>query len=191
MQPLWEIEGQLLLWIQNNLRQDWLTPIMQVITRFGDGGIFWIGFCILLLCIPKSRRTGIAASLSLALNGLVTNACLKNVIGRIRPYVRFPELTVLTIFPSDTSFPSGHTAASFAVAAGVYMAGWKKTGIVLYIFSALIGFSRLYLGVHFPSDVIGGAIVGMLCAWVIRKIIDGVVKIQKNRKKKKHKNKKS
>ena len=94
MHPLWQIEGPSLLWIQVNLRQDWLTPIMQVITRFGDGGIFWIGFCILLLCIPKSRRTGIAASLSLALNGLVTNACLKNIIGRIRPYVRFPELTV-------------------------------------------------------------------------------------------------
>lgn len=187
MQPLWEIEGQLLLWIQNNLRQDWLTPIMQVITRFGDGGIFWIGFCILLLCIPKSRRTGIAASLSLALNGLVTNVCLKNVIGRIRPYVRFRELTVLTTIPSDTSFPSGHSAASFAVAAGVYMAGWKKTGIVLYIAAALIGFSRLYLGVHFPTDVIGGAIVGVLCAWVIRKIIDGVIKLKKGRKRKKNK----
>ena len=84
MHPLWQIEGPSLLWIQVNLRQDWLTPIMQVITRFGDGGIFWIGFCILLLCIPKSRRTGIAASLSLALNGLVTNACLKNIIGRVK-----------------------------------------------------------------------------------------------------------
>ena len=80
MQPLWQIEGPFLLWIQENMRQDWLTPIMQVITRFGDGGIFWIGFCILLLGIPKSRRTGIAASLSLALNGLVTNVCLKNII---------------------------------------------------------------------------------------------------------------
>lgn len=189
MQPLWETEGQLLLWIQENLRQDWLTPIMQVITRFGDGGIFWIGFCILLLGIPKSRRTGIAASLSLALNGLVTNVWLKNIIGRIRPYVRFSELTVLTTIPSDASFPSGHTAASFSVAAGVYMAGWKKTGVVLYVFSALIGFSRLYLGVHFPSDVVGGAIVGVLCAWVIRKIIDRVVKLKKERNKKKRKRK--
>lgn len=176
MQPLWEIEGPFLLWIQNNLRQDWLTPVMQVITRFGDGGIFWIGFCILLLCIPKSRRTGIAASLSLALNGLITNVWLKNAIGRIRPYVRFPELTVLTTIPPDTSFPSGHTAASFAVAAGVYMAGWKKTGIALYIAASLIGFSRLYLGVHFPTDVIGGAIVGVLCAWIVRKIMDRVKK---------------
>lgn len=187
MQPLWQIEGPWLLWIQENLRQDWLTPIMQVITRFGDGGIFWIGVCILLLCIPKSRKTGIAASLSLALNGLITNVWLKNVIGRVRPFVRFTELTVLTTIPSDTSFPSGHTAASFAVAAGVYMAGWKKTGTAMYIFAALIGFSRLYLGVHFVSDVIGGAIVGILCAWVIRKIIDGIAKVQKNRKKKKRK----
>ena len=183
MHPLWKIEGPSLLWIQVNLRQDWLTPIMQVITRFGDGGIFWIGFCILLLCIPKSRRTGIAASLSLALNGLVTNACLKNIIGRIRPYVRFPELTVLTTIPSDSSFPSGHTAASFAVAAGVYMAGWKKTGVVLYVFSGVIGFSRIYLGVHFPSDVIGGAVVGVLCAWGARKFIDLAGKTQKVQKK--------
>ena len=120
---------------------------------------------------------------------MVTRDCLTNIIGRIRPYVRFPELTVLTTIPSDTSFPSGHTAASFAVAAGVYMAGWKKTGIVLYFFSALIGFSRLYLGVHFPSDVIGGAIVGVLCAWVVRKFIDWTAKPQKDRKKNKRKRK--
>lgn len=187
MQPLWQIEGPLLLWIQENLRQDWLTPIMQVITRFGDGGIFWIAFCILLLCIPRSRKMAIAPSLSLALNGLVTNVWLKNVIGRVRPYVRFSDLVVLTTLPSDTSFPSGHTAASFAVAAGVYMAGWRKAGTALYIFAAMIGFSRMYLGVHFPSDVIGGAIVGVLCAWVIRKIIDRVIKFQKDRKKKKRK----
>ena len=95
----------------------------------------------------------------------------------------------MTTIPSDTSFPSGHTAASFAVAAGVYMAGWKKTGIVLHIFSALIGFSRLYVGVHFPSDVIGGAIVGVLCAWVVRKFIDWTAKPQKDRKKNKRKRK--
>ena len=67
------------------------------------------------------------------------------------------------------------------------MAGWKKTGTFLYVLAALIGFSRLYLGVHFPSDVIGGAIVGVLCAWVIRKIIDRVIKFQKDRKRKKRK----
>lgn len=182
MQPLWQMEGQILLWIQEYVRQDWLTPVMQVITRFGDGGIFWIGFCILLLCLPRSRKTGLAASLSLALNGLITNVWLKNAVGRIRPYVRFPELTVLTTIPVDTSFPSGHTAASFAVAAGVYMAGWKKTGVVLYIAAALIGFSRLYLGVHFPTDVLGGAIVGILCAWVMRKAMEYAAKTKKRRK---------
>ena len=69
------------------------------------------------------------------------------------------------------------------LAAGVYMAGWKKTGVVLYVFSGVIGFSRIYLGVHFPSDVIGGAVVGVLCAWGARKFIDLAGKTQKVQKK--------
>ena len=186
MQPLWQIEGQILIWIQNNLRQDWLTPVMRIITMFGDYGAFWIATCIVLLCIPKTRvKAGIPASGAMALNAVLTNLWLKRVVDRVRPFVRFPELTVLTKIPGDASFPSGHTAASFAVAAAIYMAGYRKMGRFLYVFAALIGASRLYLGVHYPTDVIAGAIVGVLSAWIVRKVIDGVNKIHKKRKKKK------
>lgn len=185
MQPLWQIEGQILVWIQNNIRQDWLTPIMRIITLFGDYGVFWIATCVVLLCIPKTRkRAGIPASCSLALNAVLTNLWLKRMVNRVRPFVRFPELTVLTTIPRDASFPSGHTAASFAVAATIYMAGYRKMGRFLYVFAALIGASRLYLGVHYPTDVIAGAIVGVLSAWIVRKVIDGVNKIRRKRKKK-------
>lgn len=186
MQPLWQIEGQFLLWIQHTIRQDWLTPIMRIITMFGDYGAFWIATCIVLLCVPKTRKkAGIPASCSLALNGILTNLWLKRMVARVRPYVRFQELTVLTTIPKNTSFPSGHTAASFAVAAAIYMAGYRKSGRFLYLLATLIGLSRLYLGVHYPTDVIAGAIVGLFSAWIIRKIIDTVIKIQKRKKRKK------
>ena len=186
MQPLWQIEGQILVWIQNNIRQDWLTPIMRIITLFGDYGAFWIATCVVLLCIPKTRkRAGIPASCSLALNAVLTNLWLKRMVNRVRPFVRFPELTVLTTIPRDASFPSGHTAASFAVAAAIYMEGYKKSGRLLYLLATLIGLSRLYLGVHYPTDVIAGAIVGVFSAWVVRKIIVTVTKVKNKRKKQK------
>lgn len=186
MQPLWQIEGQILIWIQNNLRQDWLTQIMRIITMFGDYGAFWIATCGVLLCIPKTRkRAGIPASCSLIVNALVTNLWLKRMVNRVRPFVRFQELTVLTTIPRDSSFPSGHTAASFAVAAAIYMAGYRKMGRFLYVFATLIGASRLYLGVHYPTDVIVGAIVGVLSAWIVRKIIVIITKIKSKRKKRK------
>ena len=184
MQPLWQIEGQLLVWIQNNVRQDWLTPVLRIITMFGDYGAFWIATCIVLLCAPRTRgKAGIPASCSLAVNAVLTNLWLKRMVDRVRPFVRFPELTVLTTIPKDASFPSGHTAASFAVAAAIYMAGYRKMGRFLYVFAALIGASRLYLGVHYPTDVIAGAIVGVLSAWIVHRIIVSVSKVKRKRKK--------
>ena len=187
MQPLWQIEGQILVWIQNNLLQDWLTPIMRILTMFGDYGAFWIATCVVLLCVPKTRvKAGIPASCSLAVNAVLTNLWLKRMVGRVRPFVRFPELTVLTTIPQDASFPSGHTAASFAVAAAIYMAGYRKMGRFLYVFAALIGASRLYLGVHYPTDVSDVSIICLLSAFIFRKIIV-IINIFNNRRKKRKK----
>lgn len=167
-----EWDGNILLWIQEYIRTDLLTAFFRFITRFGDKGLFWILVCAALLFMPKHRRTGISASLSLALNALLTNVLLKNLVARIRPYERIGGLFLLAERPGDFSFPSGHTAASFAVAAALYMGGYKKSGGTALAFAALIGASRLYLGVHYPTDVLGGAIVGIFSAWTVRKFLD-------------------
>ncbi len=169
-----DTEVQALLWIQEHLRNDFLTPVFRFITRFGDGGIFWIVVCLLLLLASKTRREiGIPAAMSLALNALVTNVFLKNMIGRIRPYDWVTNLQILTAEPHDFSFPSGHSAASFSVAMAICLSGHKKAGTAALVFAALIAVSRLYLGVHYPTDVLGGALIGCLSALIIKKLYQG------------------
>lgn len=168
-----DAEVQALLWIQEHLRNDLLTPFFRFITRFGDGGIFWIAVCVCLLLAVKTRREiGLPAAMSLALNALATNVFLKRMIARIRPYDWVTDLQILTRQPHDFSFPSGHSAASFSVAMAIYLSGHKRAGTVALIFAALIAVSRLYLGVHYPTDVLAGAAIGCLSALVIKKLFD-------------------
>jgi len=172
-------DDQFLLFLQENVRSDVLTPIMTFITRLGDKGLFWIATAILLCCFKKTRPLGIMAGISLVFSVLINNAILKNLVARPRPYL--PEtvggkgLILLIEEQHDWSFPSGHSGASFA-AAVVYLAkGPKKLGIPSIILAALIAFSRLYVGVHYPTDVIAGIITGTFCAIIsimIWKIIE-------------------
>lgn len=159
------LDANLLLWIQEYIRQDWMDGFWKVITAFGDSGIFWIALSLLLLVPKQTRRIGITALAALAIGALITNVALKNLIARTRPYEVIDGLVLLIEKQSDYSFPSGHTCASFA-AAGVY---WrmmpKKYGFPLLVFAALIAFSRLYVGVHYPSDVLGGLLIGLFAAW--------------------------
>lgn len=166
------LDGNILLWLQEYVRTDFLTPVFRFITKFGDKGLFWIGVCLVLLLLPKYRELGVPATMSLVLNALLTNVIIKNVVARVRPYERIEELVLLADLPHDFSFPSGHTAASFAVASAIYLAGYKRAGTLALVFAALIGFSRLYLGVHYPTDVLGGMVVGVFSAWAVRKFWD-------------------
>ena len=170
MEFLINLDGNLLLWIQEYIRQDWMDGFWKVITAFGDSGIFWIALSILLLIPKQTRRIGITALAALAIGALITNIALKPLIGRTHPYEVIDGLVTLIGKQSDDSFPSGHTCASFA-AAGVY---WRmmprKYGIPLLIFAALIAFSRLYVGVHYPSDVLGGLLIGLFAAWAAWRI---------------------
>ncbi len=159
-----KMEAQILLWIQNNLRNPILDPIMQFITSLGDGGILWIVVTIVLLIIPKTRKTGLLCLISLGFTVLVNNIILKNLVNRTRPYVAIPDLILITKEPGDASFPSGHTAASFSVAVVMLMTMKKRYGIPAIILATLIALSRLYVGVHYPTDVLGGFVVSTLIA---------------------------
>ena len=156
-------------WIQENLKNAFLDVVMPIITMFGDGGIFWIACAVILLCIPKTRKTGLGMGFALIMGLIVCNITLKPLVGRIRPYDFQEKLGVviplLTERMHDYSFPSGHTIASFE-AATVLLINNKKLGIPAMILAVLIAFSRLYLYVHYPTDVIFSVFAGILFAFL-------------------------
>lgn len=160
LQNLATLEESILLGIQSNLRNEWLMPVFIFITRLGNGGFIWILGSILLLAPKKTRKIGVMALAALAGSVLIDNVILKNVVARTRPYEVIGGLTSLIGIQKDFSFPSGHTGSSFAVAVVMFRGLPKKFGVPALILAFLIGFSRLYVGVHYPSDVLGGALIG-------------------------------
>lgn len=169
METLWNLDANILLWIQEHLRTPELTVFFKQITRLGNAGIFWILLSICLLFFAKTRNTGVMAIISLAISFVINNLFLKNIVARTRPYETVEGLGRLIEKQVDFSFPSGHTASSFAVAVVLYLELPKKYGIPLLILAVLISFSRLYLGVHYPSDVLIGAVSGTLIALVVHR----------------------
>ena len=157
-------DGQFLIWLQENVRSDVLTPIMKLITHLGDKGLFWILIAVVMLFFKKTRPLGIMAGIALVFSVLINNVLIKPNVGRIRPYEVVDGLKLLIEKQHDPSFPSGHSGASFAAAVVFLVKGPKKIGIPAIIVAALIAFSRLYVGVHYPTDVICGIITGTCCA---------------------------
>ena len=152
-------------WIQANLANPLLDKAMPYITMLGDAGIFWIVVAALLAFTKKYRKIGFGMAFAMAMGLLVCNIILKPLVGRIRPYDFQEELGVtinlLIEKQHDFSFPSGHTIASFE-ACTVMMLGSRKLGIPATLLAILIAFSRLYLYVHYPTDVIASVILGTL-----------------------------
>lgn len=164
------IEGPILLWIQEYLRKDMLTPILTFLTHLGDGGRFWIACAAVCLILPKLRRVGSTMAVSMLLNMLVTNLFLKNVVARTRPYLAVEGLHSIVGAQMDYSFPSGHTACSFAAAVVIFLLCPRRVGVPALGLAVLISLSRLYVGVHFPTDVLGGALVGTAAAFLALRI---------------------
>lgn len=171
-------DGELLIWIQNLCVNDFATPIFKFITFLGNVGWIWILLTIVLLIFKKTRTIGIMAAFALIASLIINNIALKNLVMRTRPYEFFSEVERLIAEPSDYSFPSGHAAASFAAAIAV-MNGIKKFEFkgaytVLYygvlVLAVLIAFSRLYVGVHYPTDVVAGILSGWLIGDLVWKI---------------------
>lgn len=181
LETLLALDGNILLWIQDNLRADWLSPIMIRITKLGNIGFIWILLCLILLCFKKTRWAGAAGLLGLVFSLAVNNVCLKRLFARTRPYEVVDGLVLLTKKATDFSFPSGHAGSSFAAAVAVFctMKGTRGRWAVL-AFAFLMAFTRLYVGIHYPSDVICGALTGALCgasaAWIIRMLREKIAK---------------
>ena len=164
MQAFSNFEGGLLLLIQEHLRAPVPDGVMRFITHLGDTGAIWIAFTLILLFIPRTRKAGVVCAVALIVNLALTNIALKNIIQRIRPYDVMDSLKILVEAEHDFSFPSGHTAASFSCAWAMRRTLPKKCWIPAIILAALISLSRLYVGVHYPTDVLAGVIVGIFAA---------------------------
>lgn len=178
MEFLLNLDGNILLFIQEHIRQAWMEPFWKFITSLGDSGWFWIVASVVLLIPKRTRLVGVAGLLALALGALITNVALKNLVARIRPYEVVDGLQLLIERQHDFSFPSGHTCASFAAAA-VYCKFLPRVwGIGSIVLAVLISFSRLYIGVHYPSDVLVGMLIGIFAAWASVQIIKKITKKQ-------------
>lgn len=137
--------------------------IMLFITSLGDDGILWLGIGVICLCFKKHRKMGMQLLLSMLCTFILGNLILKNVFARPRPCDIDTAVTLLLSRPHGHSFPSGHSINSMVAAVALFLNN-KKIGIPAVIIASLIGFSRLYLFVHFPTDVLGGFAIAILVA---------------------------
>ena len=168
----WDIG--ILHWISENLTNPFLDAVMPFITSLADKGWFWIALALVLIAIPKTRWIGLTMGVALAFGVILGNGVIKNVVHRIRPYDFDPTLIVrITKLPDDFSFPSGHTLASMEAATALFLRN-KKAGIPALVLAVLISLSRLYVAVHYPTDVIVGAVLGVFFAFAAKWVIDAV-----------------
>ena len=170
-----DVEFSILDFIQNQFRTPFGDFVMPLISKLGNGGIIWLVLSGLLCVFPKYRKAGVTMLTALALDVLLCNVMLKPLVGRMRPFTVNTGVELLINAPKDFSFPSGHTAASFASVSALYFAGRKRMAAGALIVSVLIAFSRMYLYVHYPTDVLGGLIIGLLCGWIADMIIQKVM----------------
>ena len=167
------LDWGILHWIQTYLACPALDAIMPRLTLLGDIGFIWILTGVVLLCTKKHRRTGILLLLGLLCGALAGNVVLKNLVARPRPCWLDESVQLLIATPKDFSFPSGHTAASFAAVFALRASGsplWKPA----LVLAAGIAFSRLYLYVHWPTDVLGGILVGAAAGWAGARLADAL-----------------
>ncbi len=171
------MELEILHWFES-LHTPILNYIMYVITCLGNAGLVWILLALAMLTIlpVKYRKVGATVAVGLILSLIMCNLVMKNMFQRVRPFVADPTFeSLFDIFAGidDWSFPSGHTSASFATAVAVFM-WYKKEGGFTLVLAVLISLSRLYLTVHYPTDVLASVVLGSIygiAAYIIIKFI--------------------
>lgn len=163
------------------LRCEPLDALMVFVSWTGNHGTIWILLALLLLLLKQQRRHGLSVSCALIFDLVSCNLILKPLISRVRPFIHNTSIELLVFPPLDASFPSGHTAASFAVVFALKASGsqlWKPA----LIWAILMAFSRLYLYVHWPTDVLGGIVLGAAVGWAGARLAQTTELYSKRRK---------
>ena len=137
---------------------------MSFISSLGDGGLIWIAIGFLFVLNKSTRKWGILMWVSMLMGLIFGNLILKNVVARIRP-CDFYNVAIIIPHPGEFSFPSGHTLSSFAAALALYRHN-KVYGLFALVFASIIGFTRMYLFVHYPTDILGGLVIGVMCGYI-------------------------
>lgn len=192
MQAILNFDWNVFQFVENHVWTSWLTPIMVFFTKLGDGGILWILIALIFVVTKKYRKVGFVMFGALLVMEVGNNAFLKTLFHRPRPFnltweqgeLVFPNMVPK---PGSFSFPSGHTSAGFAAATGLTLAS-KKAGFAVpaYIAAAIIGFTRIYVRVHYCTDVIGGVCAGIIYGLIGFVIVNAVYKAVDKRRAKKN-----
>ena len=164
------LEFSILNGIQESCRCAFLDAVLPFLSSLSDHGEIWIALALALLLIPKTRRTGLVLALALGLEFAVCNGILKPLIARPRPCDLNDALPLLIPRPGDDSCPSGHPGIACA-AGGALFAAKSRLGVPAFVLALSIAFSRLYLSVHWPSDVLAGALLGILMGFLAERLV--------------------
>ncbi len=157
-------DDKVLLWLAKR-HTKFLNRLLIFVTTTGDNGFIWFALCLPFLLMNKWRLTGFTILAAMGIASLTGEVTIKHIVKRVRPCNKAFEGYLLIENPPHYSFPSGHTTASFAVAA-VFMCMCQQWYLPVLLYALLISFSRLYLLVHYPSDVIAGMLIGTVCGLV-------------------------
>lgn len=159
-----------ILYMIQGWHQDWLSDIMVFFSTISNGGGVWIAACMVLLLFPKTRKCAVTMAVAMLLTMLLGNEVIKKSVARFRPCTIDTSVTLLIPRPGQYSFPSGHTANSFTAAVSIFLY-YRKPGILALAAASVIAFSRMYLFVHYPTDILGGILLGALDAMLIYGVI--------------------
>lgn len=167
-------DSNFVLWVQENIRSPFLSAFLIPFTTIGNAGILFILIGVILLFFKKTRLSGALLLISLTISFILNDLVVKNIVQRPRPHITFSKIVPLVPPPGKYSFPSGHTACAFSSMITLFFTQ-KKYAITGLIIAFIMGFSRIYVGVHYPTDVFFGAILGTtvaaLTAMIFKKIV--------------------
>ena len=165
------LDTEILLWIQSTLRNPVITPLIKAVTSLGNHGLFWVLLTLVLLCFKKTRRIGIFCLAAILCEYILGDLILKHLVQRPRPFNAGAGIISLIGAEKGYSFPSGHSGTAFATVGILWRTVPKPYAVCALVLAVVIALSRLYVGVHYPSDVLAGILLGLLTSTAVYHIL--------------------